>query len=77
MYHIVQENVFSNCFITKVYSCINGNKASTKFVIYPYPLYNYFKVYLEDGNDDHDIHECINNHMVYSMFIIICICYIK
>ena len=51
MKKFVRAHLFSIFFMTNCYSCIHGNKTSTKYGFTPYSLEDYLNV---DANDAYD-----------------------
>lgn len=48
-------HLFSIFFMTNCYTCLHGNKTSTKYGFPPYPLEDYLNVTAEDAYDGDDI----------------------
>ena len=61
----VKAHLFSIFFMTNLYSCIKGNKTSTKYRFIPYSLDEYLNVDASVGNDGYDLDEYMLDHILY------------
>ena len=61
----VKAHLFSIFFATHLYSCLKGNKTSTKYGFAPYSLDEYLDVNEMDGNNGDDMDEFMLGHIVY------------
>ena len=61
----VKAHLFSIFFMTNLYSCIKGNKTSTKYGFRPFSLDEYLNVDASVGNDCYDLDEFMLDHIVY------------
>lgn len=61
----VKAHLFSTFFMTNIYTCLKGNKTSTKYGFAPYSIDGYLNVTIKDGNDGDDQDEYMLNHNLY------------
>ena len=50
----VNEHLFTIFFMVNVYTCIRGNKTSSKYGLDPPSIEEYFNVTMNDAYDSHD-----------------------